>query len=362
MLMLKLTSPSVKQVIFHWSHTFTSAVTACLATAILCLSWPSWADDNGAVGDTRVAQWKDDRTAAFLLMFDDSYPSHWQVAAPALVKRGMIATFYINPGKAEYQKFTKEWEDKLWKQGMVYGDHTMTHRGVKDKANADWEIGEAAHIIRKIVPGKEQRLVSYGQPGVGPKDWNINKDELKTLLHKYNLIDRPTFDKHGAVYHLKTTDEMLALADNATKTGSMEYLVIHGVERILQQWGYQDFWALKQEVFLPLLDGLKERSDRGELWITDHISQHQYQTERDSAEVRVLEASNHNIKLELTTKADPEFYDYPLTLITNVPKSWKQASRTQGDKVTVLPVENGTIKFDAIPGAGVISIAADPSL
>ena len=38
-------------------------------------------------GATRVAKWKGDQTAAFLLMFDDSWPSHFQVAAPALAER-----------------------------------------------------------------------------------------------------------------------------------------------------------------------------------------------------------------------------------------------------------------------------------
>jgi hypothetical protein len=45
---------------------------------------------------------------------------------------------------------------------------------------------------------------------------------------------------------------------------------------------------LKQDIFLPLLDALKERQDRGELWITDHISCHKYEKERDGGTVKVL--------------------------------------------------------------------------
>src|SRR3954470_19259896 len=75
----------------------------------------------GAAGETRVARWQDDKAACFLLMFDDSWPSAWQVAVPELVKRGMIGTFYICPGKGEYKKFAKKWEEEVWKQGMVYG-------------------------------------------------------------------------------------------------------------------------------------------------------------------------------------------------------------------------------------------------
>jgi len=106
----------------------------------------------------------------------------------------MIATFYINPAKGEYRKFAKDWEENLWKQGMVYGNHTMTHKGVKDLENAEYEIGECARVIRQIVPGKEQRLVSYAQPGVGPHDWNITADQLDELLSF-----RPHFGWVGAI-------------------------------------------------------------------------------------------------------------------------------------------------------------------
>lgn len=309
-----------------------------------------------AVGTTRIARWKDDRTAAFLLMFDDSWPSHWQVAVPEMARRGLTGTFYICPGKGEYEKFAAEWEDKVWKQGMVYGNHTMTHKGVKDYTTADWEIGECARIIRKISPGKAERLVSYAQPGVKASDWNLSNEGLAELLKKHHLIDRPPFTDHGAVYHLKTSKEMLDLADKAIANKKMEYVIIHGVERIKPDWGYQDFWPLKQEVFFNLLDGLQERSEKRSLWITDHISQHQYETERTTASVRVLDADEQLIRLELTSKADPQFYDLPLTLLTRVPASWTRVLVRQGDKSTEVGVENNTARFDALPGGGVIEL------
>jgi peptidoglycan/xylan/chitin deacetylase (PgdA/CDA1 family) len=300
------------------------------------------------IGDTRIAKWQGDKTAAFLLMFDDSWPSHFQVAAPELAKRDMIATFYINPAKGEYLKFAKEWEEKLWKQGQVYGNHTMTHKGVKNLEHAEYEVGECARVIRKIT-GRENQLVSYGQPGVAKDDWNITAEELKGLLEKHRMIDRPPFAGHGAVYHWQTTEQMLALADKAIASGGMEYLVIHGVERFEPKWGYQDFWALKQEVFLPLLDGLKERRDSGKLWITDHISQHQYETERDSAEVQTLATSGREIKLTLSCKADPKFYDLPLTLVTTVPVEWQQVTVKQGSKQQKIAVKAGKATYEAIP-------------
>ena len=307
-------------------------------------------------GGTRIARWKDDCTAAFLLMFDDSLLSHWQVAAPELVKRGMVATFYINPGKAEYQKFASRWEGELWKQGMVYGNHTMTHQGFTDLDGAEREIGGCADIIRRIVPGPERRLLSFGRPGLPPGRWNISREDFATLLRRHHLIDRPTFDKHGAVYHLQTTEQMLALADRAVASRGMEYLILHGVERIGPNVTWQDFWALKQDVFLPMLDGLQQRQAQRRLWITDHISQHQYEIERNSAALSARSAVDGVLHIELTCGADPLLYRLPLTLLTEVPSSWHEALVTQGDREKRVAVTDRFIRYDAVPGGGTIVI------
>jgi hypothetical protein len=307
-------------------------------------------------GTTKIERWKDGKTAAFMLMFDDSWPSHWQVVAPELVKRAMTATFYICPGKGEYLKFADQWEKELWKQGMVYGVHTMTHQGVKDLENAQYEIGENARVIRRIVPGTSGKLVSYAQPGVGKGNWNITLEQRDGLLKEYQLIERPPLEGKMTVYHLKTAEEMLALADKAIAAQGSDLLVIHGVERLGPEVKWQDFWALKQDIFLPVLDGLQQRSDEGKLWIADHISVHQYETERDSSAVKVLEATDKRIRLDLTNRTDPKLYDHPLTLTTQVPASWKRCDVAQGTRHAQRTAANGVLRFDAVPNAGPVTL------
>jgi len=245
-------------------YPFKAALTAALA--LLCVA-PFSRHFGAARADTgpaplpcttRIAKWQDDKKAAFLLMFDDGWPSHWQVAVPELAKRHLTATFYIVPGKGEFKAFEKKWLTDVPEAGMVVGDHTFTHTGIKTPDKADFEIGDCQRYILKNYPGKTPRLISFAQPGGVP--WAISRSDEDAMLAKYNLIERPPFEGHGAVYHLQTTDQMLALADKAIASGGMEYLVIHGVERITPNWGYQDFWALKQSIFLPLLDGLQQRS------------------------------------------------------------------------------------------------------
>ena len=59
-------------------------VTLCLTLLAIGLTSSVMAEPKPAVGHTRIARWKDDSKGVFLLMFDDSWPSHWQVAAPEL--------------------------------------------------------------------------------------------------------------------------------------------------------------------------------------------------------------------------------------------------------------------------------------
>ena len=325
------------------------AMAASLALALPLLAAPAQ-----SVGETRVAKWKGDQAAAFLLMFDDSWPSHFQVAAPALAERGLTATFYINPGKGEYKKFADEWERAVWRQGMAYGNHTYAHASVTNAAQAEQVIAACNAEILRIVPGPVPRLVSYGQPGV--KEWRVSTNELQAILARHHLVDRPPFRDHGAVYHWKTAAEMLALADQAIASQALEYLIIHGVERTTPNWSYQDFWALKQDVFFPLLDGLKARRDQGKLWITDHISAHKYETERATAKVAVLRAVPDEIRLALTCGADPAFYDEPLTLVTRVPAGWKSCIMAQTGTNVALPVAQGAVRYDALPDGRTITL------
>lgn len=299
-------------------------------------------------------------------MFDDSCNSHYQVAIPELLKRNMIATFYVNPGGNKWGNPKGEgpdqWENKIPLTGMVYGDHTWTHNGVKDLANADFEIGECQKKILSIFyKDNKPHLLSWGRPGVGPGKWNITKEELQTLLTKYNLIDRPPFDaKHGAYFGVKTTEEMLALADKAIAEKGMGYLIIHGVQRRAEEgdvkWGFQDFWALDKDIYRSVLDGLAARRDKGDLWITDHISEYKYQMERDNnPKFQVVKASPQQIQLKLTGTLDANLYDQPLTVTTQVPPNWQAAVVTQGTTSATVPAVKGVIQYDALPNGALIT-------
>ena len=132
--------------------------------------------------------------------------------------------------------------------------------------------------------------------------------------------------------------------------------MIHGVERIEPNWGYQDFWALKQSIFFAVLDGLAARRDRGDLWIADHIGAHQYETERATAKVEVLHRDAAEIRMRLTCEADPRLYDAPLTLVTRLPDGWSACALAQPGSNTVLNAVGGRVAYDIVPDGAVFAL------
>jgi hypothetical protein len=333
-----------------------SVFSVCLALSATCLFSAGAA---GEIGATKIMPWADGAKACFLLMFDDSWPSHISVAVPELEKRHLPATYYICPGKGEYRVFKGAWETNLWRHGAVYGNHTMTHKGVADLADARREIGGCTEEILRIVPGKRPRLISWAMPGVEPGKWNISDNELAALLREYHLVDRPPFTGHGAVYHMQTAAQMLALADKAIASGGMEYVIFHGLEIKDPKRGYQDFWAMKQDIVFPFFDAIAARRDRGDLWVTDHISCHKYVTERDSAKIESLEVSPREIHFKIFCKADPQLYDAPLTLETAVPPDWRAVRVRQGATLQTVKPAGGVVRYHAVPGNEPVVLAPE---
>jgi len=298
-----------------------------------------------SVGTTKIARWKDDKKAAFLLMFDDSILTDFTTVIPELQRRGMIATFYVNPGSAQWRAARVKWEKEIPATGMVYANHTMTRKGVSGMQNAEEEIGKCTDVILGIFPGKQPRLMSFGPPGVAKGAWNITEPELKEVLAKHNLIERPDFSGHGAMIAQKTAAEMTGLVDKALASGGMEYIVFHGVGG--------DWIVTPTPFFIALLDYLKSKQD--EVWVTDHISEYKYATERDAATAQ-SSVLGQQIRVNLNSTADPLLYDFPLTLVTQVPAGWQKCLVIQGAvKTTVVP-EKGVLRYEAIPDGSTITI------
>ncbi|MDA3873365.1 MAG: polysaccharide deacetylase family protein [Kiritimatiellae bacterium] len=300
------------------------------------------------VGTTRIAQWKDDKACAFILMFDDNLNTHVKNVLPELQKRGFTGSFYTNPGSGHYGSNRDVWEKTLPEQGFELGNHTFTHKGGATKADVVEEITTSNEVIRVHTPHNPwPRLVSFAKPGgLKQERWPLTKEDYHEVLSEHHLILRPTFSGRGAQIAFKTGEQMLAHVDKAVKNEGLECIIFHGVGG--------DWISFPLDEFILFLDGLKEREES--VWVTQHMAAYKYEKERDAASIQIVKTSSHQISLQLMSDVDPELYDQKLTLKTAVPTTWKTGIVRQGTDVTEVTVQNGVVLYDALPGKEPITI------
>ena len=309
-----------------------------LSWLISCVSPLAAAD-----GETQVLKWKDGKKAAFMLAFDDSAASQLKNVVPELEKRKMIGNFYLVTGNTLYSALRRQWEAAAKSPYVAVANHTFTHKGVANAAELDGELEKCNEVLYKLHPDRKvPRLLGFGKPGGVP--WQVRPEEVSTALARHHLVDRPPF--YGPPMHYKSAEAMIAAVDATIAKGEMGHMDFHGVGG--------DWLVTPVEWFTALLDKLE--AERDQLWITDVVSWHQHVTERATAEIKAPAEQNGAIQLEVTCKADPALYDLPLTLSTKVPADWKKGVVTQGAATTTVPVSEGMVMYDALPGGGVISI------
>lgn len=297
------------------------------------------------IADTRVLKWKDGKRAVFMLGFDDSASSHIKNVIPELKRRGIPGAFYINPGNGPYKNFQADWAREANSPGIELVNHTFTHIGGLTVDAFEQEIVKCNDVIDSLYPDRPRpRLRTFGRPGVPKNQWGITEAEIQQVLAKHHMIERPPFI--GPPFSVKTIPDMIKFVDDAIAAGDMKQLVFHGVGG--------DWLVAPLDYFHATLDKLE--TERAQLWLTDPLSWHQYLTERKTAAVKVLASDASLIRLELTSQADPAFYQLPLSLQTKVPAAWKKCSVSQGATQTVVAVIDGEASYEAIPGAGPISL------
>jgi hypothetical protein len=234
---------------------------------------------------------------------------------------------------------------------MVLANHTFTHKGCKDLADCEQEIRQCNDVLYATAAAHGQpkpTLISFGRPGVPEGKWNVTDAELETLLKKHNLVRRPNV--LFAAIHLKDAQAMIARVEKALATGKPDTVAFHGVGG--------EWLSIDMPAFLTLLDFIDKH--RSELWVTDPISIHKYEIEREAATVKYEHPEAGVIRVTLTAKADPKVYDAPLTLITQVPPMWKRVEIKQGSQNTIVTPADGKVVYDA--RLGTVPIVLEPKL
>lgn len=302
-----------------------------LLAAILVLMAASTA---GAVAPTatdrdapRISRWFQNYDGAVSLRFDDNLDSHRTKAVPLLNRHGFRAVFMVSPGTRRYQIQRKFWEQELPAMGHRLGNHTMNHRGGRDISDAEYEIGEAARIIRRAYPGESELLVFASGGGGkqwGGKEWERADPAYHRIAEKYHLIDLYGGKHSSARVDASSNSEKLCeRIDQAADQKSHQPFHFHGIGKPLLLDRLKMFirgtdLTISEETFSRLLRCLAQRRER--LWIAPLIDILKYEQEARSASVTMNRSSPKGYSLLLTVQTEPDLYDHMLTIVLPVAK------------------------------------------
>jgi hypothetical protein len=268
--------------------------------------------------------------------------SHKDHTVPNLVKRGLVASFFINPATNRYGYGIDTWESLAGRVGIELCPHTMNHIGAADYEEADYEIGEAFRTVWKLNPSDKSKLYPFNRGG--GTSWPDGYREA--VQSKYPVADYSDLAvRYGGEDDRK---ELIAFAKQAMKDDAWHTVLTHGTGPDLEWLG------IEVSNFEALLDYLATVKDK--MWIGNAGEIYKYVMERQTAKVNILQADNNLIQLGLTSDVDPVLFDYPLTLITEVPADWDYCHVNQGKLQSIYPVKSGKVMFEAFPDRGEISL------
>ena len=311
-------------------------------TIFLLLTCGVYRADAG-IGDTTVAGWKHNARGAFTMSFDDSMQTHASVAMPAIIKRGLVGTWFINPGLPRHQKNSRVWEIDGPQSGQEYANHTWEHIGAKDSHEANFQIGECARYIWARRGPHASKLLAFASGG--GTTWNISDSEKEEIKSKYHSITRSS--ELSARADLGVTSGILVnKARESISEGRWVAIHFHGIGA--------EWLSIDSAAFMNLLGYLHGNKDK--IWSAGWVAAYQYAKERGHARIDLLEKSDNRIRINLITGLNPELYAEPLTLITQVPAGWSEVAVKQSGRSKTYHSQNGMLQYEVVPDRGEIEL------
>lgn len=307
-------------------------------------------------GTVRLAKWKDDKKAVVTLQFDDSTPGQATLGVPALNKRRIIGTWYVNPGGTSFNKYLDYWENIAPSGNQELANHTMTHTGASTYDEVVYEVGEASKIIWRIRKQENfASLIAFNRGG--GTSWN--ETDLANVLEEYKNIDRQSYVgipvKALSVPSGSDANKMFELIPQYMNDSIIIRIHFHGIAAENgsppMDWGNAAVWIKEFETFLDKLVAVKD-----DVWVGGYIAVYKYIKELQTATVSIAQYSDDRYSIELTSEMDTKYYNEPLTVLVYLPQEWKSCLISHNGSEKEYAIQDGVLMFDAIPNMGKISL------
>ena len=252
-------------------------------------------------------------------------------------------------------------------QGHEFASHTITHPrlAVLDEVNMIYELEKSKEEIKDKLGDRytfsaegpygteDERVMSYAYK-IYPALRNRMPEPYLGELNRSSKVQPGTVNKEyvqwqrGAI--TKTSLPLMKSWVDTAEAHNNNWLVLvfHGVDG-------KGWEALPGSLLQEYFEYIKQHEENS--WIATFGDVTKYMRERMNGSLK-SEMSGNKIKVELTHTLDKDMYNFPLTLSTAVPGSWKKAMVKQNNKVQEVTVENGRILYELEPNKGIAEISS----
>jgi parallel beta-helix repeat protein len=300
-----------------------------------------------------LTKWRDAKTAALVLQFDDSTPGQARLGLGALGSRNLPGTWYINPGLETYQDNLAYWESAPALHQEL-ANHTMNHTDVSDLTQMQAEVADAAREIWRIRGHAENgSLMAFCQSD--STTWTWTAEQKAQILADLSNVDRqanpgPTYSGYKAytVPTAASSDAMYTLVPTIIESGNWGKICFHGITAVADTTD-SGYGAVHIDAFNAFLDRLTQEGSQ--LWFAGQIQLYKYAQEQQHTTATFTEQCSERIAFDLISTLGP-LYDEPLTLRVQVPPTWTQCRVIQDSRETLRPVTSGSVLIDAVPNLG----------
>ncbi len=301
----------------------------------------------------RLAPWPQGKQAALSLRFDDSHPSHLDTVIPILREYGFKGSFMVNPGPKEpgsRQNFSFELRQAEWAAAVQSGaielaNHSAHHRGARDDADMDREIGDAAAAIRRLLPGGSPLLaLNLG----GGTRWQTSRT-LRHYLDRHQLFDASSGSLGMDDVYGGRVEALRVALERHLERGLWCRVHYHSIGEGL---------AASEANFRAALDLVRQQQDK--LWIAGMSEIHQYQTALASARLRQEDATTGRLTFKLEVGTDPALYAQPLSLEVTPPAGAKRVVLVREGGVEIAPQAGSPLRFALPPRPALYQLRTEP--
>lgn len=325
------------------------------------ITWPA------RVGEAEICLWRDDKLAALSLTVDDNSAGDIPWWKEQGARYGFPVTWFIITARVGTGPNWGTWEGfaALDKDtgGHAVESHSVTHLHIDTPgwAGIEWEYAESIRQMEANMPGKRVSIIAYpGGPNTKLNDPAIAARYYRTargtrgMPNPANQID---YLSVNAMSSISVGDPKAEWADVNTLVDSARFR-----GRFYRGWAVYLQHGMPQaqkDKIQPLFDFIE--THKASLWLGLFADVAKYGQERDTATLKVLEADDKKIRLQLGDRMDDAYFTYPLTVKVRVPDSWTKVSARQAgrDSRCRLVVREGAryALVDVVPDAGVTELS-----